>query len=329
MRERREFLREVYGLQMVQTSPHANSYEGDPSGKNFDDDVELVQEVGEQYADVIGESPAVLTTKVVENSLEDRLNGVASAMGHFGDLKGSNALADHRLAVLLGCQHYGDQVVERWAALAGEEATRTGHGMALDYNSRIGNTVLNHMREDQVMQAALRFGRDSDGALVFAHTGALRDDLPVVADGEVVRTFSRQAQAIAAAAGDLATLPRFTTSDVRERVDGFDPSRRTVRRVLSELAEFGYLEKTKTQNGVADQYSVEADPGAADIELPDVETRAGTDDPGQDPSEVYYTWSVRVAPGDPTPAEHRQVREVQLPAPETGGGDGVASAPPG
>ncbi|RLM87903.1 hypothetical protein, partial [Haloarcula sp. Atlit-7R] len=307
MRERREFLREVYGLQMVQTSPHANSYEGDPSGKNFDDDVELVNEVAEQYSDTVGENPAVLTTKVVENTLEERLDGVASATGHYGDLKGSNALADHRLAVLLGCQHYGDHVVERWAALGGEEAARTGHGMALDYNSPVANTALQHMREDQVMQAALRFGRDSDGALVFAHTGALRDDLPVVADGEVVRTFSEQAQAIARAAGDLARRARFTTSDVAERIDGFDPDPRTVRRVLSELADFGYLEKEETPNGYANEFSVEAEPGAAEVELPDIDSRAVSDDPGRDSLGVYYTWSVRVSGGDPRAARHRTV----------------------
>jgi len=328
-RERREFLREVYGLQMVQTSPHANSYEGDPSGKNFDDDVELVNEVAEQYSDAVGESPAVLTTKVVEETLEERLDGVASTTGHYGDLKGSNALAPHRLAVLLGCQHYGDHVVERWAALAGEEATRTGHGMALDYNSRVANTALAHMREDQVMQAALRFGRDSDGALVFAHTAALRDDLPVVADGEVVRTFSEQAQAIARAAGDLTRQPRFTAADVRDRVDGFDPDPRSVRRVLSELAEFGYLEKTETPNGYANEFSVETEPGSAEVELPELDSRADESEPGRDPLEVYYTWSVRVSGGDPRAARHRTIGSAQLPAPGGGGQADQASAPRG
>jgi hypothetical protein len=328
-RERREFLREVYGLQLVQTSPHANSYEGDPSGKNFDDDVELVREVAEQYGDTVDQDPAVLTTKVVENTLEDRLDGLASATGHYGDLKGSNALSDHRLAVLLGCQHYGDHVVERWAALAGEEATRTGHGMALDYSSRVANTVLAHMREDQVMQAALRFGRDSDGALVFCHTAALRDDLPVVADGEVVRTFSKQAQAIAKAACELARRRSFTAGDVHDRVKGHDPSRRTVRRVLSELAEFGYLEKTETPNGFANEYNVDDEPGAAEVDLPDLDTRAAQGDPGRNPLEVYYTWSVRVSPGDPRPADHRTVRRAKLPAPGGGGGGETASAPPG
>jgi hypothetical protein len=329
MRERREFLREVYGLQMVQTSPHANSYEGDPTGKNFDDDVELVAEIGREYRDAFSQQPAVLTTKVVEDTLDDRLDEVASETDHYGNLKGSNALAGHRLAALLGCQHYGDHVVERWAALAGEEATRTGHGMALDYNSSVANTVLQHMREDQVMQAALRFGRDAGGALVFAHTAALRDDLPVVADGEVVRTFSKQAQAIAKAAGELARRQSFTARDVLERVGGHDPTPRSVRRVLSELAGFGYLSKTETPNGHANEFAIDEEPGAAEVDLPDLDSRAADSDPGRDPLEVYYTWSVRVEAGDPRPARHRTVGRAQLPAPDAGGGEKTTSAPPG
>jgi hypothetical protein len=201
--------------------------------------------------------------------------------------------------------------------------------MALDYSSRVANTVLAHMREDQVMQAALRFGRDSDGALVFCHTAALRNDLPVVADAEVVRTFSKQAQAIARTASELARRPSFSVAEVHDRVDGHDPSRRTVRRVLSELADFGYLEKTETPNGYANEYSVDSQPGAAEVELPDVETRAGEDEPGPDPLEVYYTWSVRVSPGSPRPADHRTAGRAQLPAPDRGGGSKRGSAPPG
>jgi hypothetical protein len=329
MADRRRFLRQTNGLQVVQTSPHANSYEGDPTGKNFDDDLELLAEISREYRDAFGQQPAALTTKVVEDTLDARLEDLAAATDHYGNLKGSNALAGHRLAALLGCQHYGDHVVERWAALAGEEANRTGHGMALDYNSPVANTALQHMREDQVMQAALRFGRDTGGALVFAHTAALRADLPVVAEGEVVRTFSEQAQAIAEAAAELAHRPSFTARDVLERVDGHDPTPRSVRRTLGELAEFGYLDKDETPNGHANRFAIEDAPGAAEIDLPDVESRAADPAPGRDPLEVVYTWAVRVTPGNPRSAGHRTAERAQLPAPDGGGSSGAASAPPG
>ena|GEM_PF-1151501 len=328
MRERREFLREVYGLQVVQTSQNAYSYEGDPSGKNLDDDVELVAEVGRQYADAVGQQPAVITTKGVETHLEERLSDVASATEHYGNLKGSNALADSRLAVLLGCQHFSDTFVERWAALAGQEVHRTGRGSTLDYNSPVGNELLRHMQEDQVMQAALRFGRDSGGALVFAHTAALRPDLPVVAEGTVVETFSKGAQATAAALSQLASRRKVTVADVVDALDD-PPERRTVRRHLNRFTDAGFLEKSETPNGYANEFSVVEEPRPARVELPDCDTRAAADDPGRDAQGVYYTWSVRVHPDEPRAGERREVSEAQLPAPGGGDGAATASAPPG
>jgi len=43
-RQRRAFLRDVLNLQVVQTSPHVNSY-SHIGGKNFDADVELIREI--------------------------------------------------------------------------------------------------------------------------------------------------------------------------------------------------------------------------------------------------------------------------------------------
>jgi len=328
MRERREFLREVYGLQIVQTSQNAYSYEGDPTGKNLDDDVELVAEVGRQYADTVGQQPAVITTKGVETHLEERLSDVASATEHYGNLKGSNALADSRLAVLLGCQHFSDVFVERWAALAGEEVHRTGRGSTLDYNSPVGNELLRHMQEDQVMQAALRFGRDSGGALVFAHTAALRPDLPVVAEGTVVETFSKGAQATARALSQLVSRRKLTIGDVVDALDD-PPQRRTVRRHLNRFVDAGYLKKTETANGLANEFAVVEEPRPARVELPHCDTRAAEPDPGRDAQGVYYTWSVRVHPDEPRAGERRGVGEAQLPAPSGGDGAATASAPPG
>ena len=322
MRERREFLRDVYGLQVVQTTRNTYSYEGDPSGKNLDDDVELVREIGRQYGDAIGHDPVAVTTKDVETYLGDRLQDATAETAHYGDLKGSNALSDRRLAALLGCQHYSDVFVERWAALAGEEVHRTGRGSDLDYHSEIGNDLLRHMQDDQVMQVALRFGRDTGGALVFAHTAALRPDLPVVAEGQVVESFSKGAQATADALGQLASSRKVTISDVVD-VHPDPPERRTVRRHLNRFAEAGYLDKRETGSGLANEFRVDEVPRPAEFDLPDCESRAA-DDPGRDPLDTTYTWSVRVHPDEPRAGERHEPSVVQLPAP--GGGDGAASA---
>jgi CRP-like cAMP-binding protein len=93
------------------------------------------------------------------------------------------------------------------------------------------------MREDETLQAILRFGRDEEGAVVFAHTSALAECLPVVAEGQVGKTFTENGRAITEVARQYRDDP-FAISDL---VDEVDCSRETVRRTLNELAALGYL----------------------------------------------------------------------------------------
>jgi hypothetical protein len=333
-RERRAFLRDVLNLQIVQTTPHVKTYSGSTDSKNFDGDVELVREIADRYGsaqlrrDTLTAStkPGVITTKKVRTEIEDRIEDDVGAIDHYGNVTGSNALAEHNIAAVLGCRHFGDHAAEKWAALAGEEVTRVGHGADLDYQSPTANTFLQHMREDQTMQAILRFGRDEEGAIVFAHTAALRDDLPVVGDGAVVRAFSENTQAVARA----AKAHRDHTFTVGDLVDEVDCSRRTVRRALNEFAELGYLKKRETQTGVANQFGELQEPGVGEADLPDLETPV---EPGDDPdntpleqSNTGFVWVVgRTNRSEPQPGRVRS----HLPAPNGGDRADQASAPPG
>jgi len=222
------------------------------------------------------------------------------------------------LGVVLGARHYGDAYVEKWAALAGEEVTRSGRGADLDYGSETANAVLGHMREDETMQAILRFGRDEEGAIVFAHTSALRDDLPVVGEGAVVQAHSENSKVVARAARQHRGRS-FTVGDL---VDDVDCSRRTVRRALAGFADLGYLDRHETKNGVANEYRVRDDPGAGEVELPDVDAPGSADSATP---EQYYTWSVRGNPGDSSEPVRSQRPDTTLPAPS----EVVAGPPPG
>ena len=64
-----------------------------------------------------------------------------------------SSLGELNLGAVLGCRHFGDAVVEKWAALAGETVQRSGKGSDLKYGSETANTFLKHMREDQTLQA--------------------------------------------------------------------------------------------------------------------------------------------------------------------------------
>lgn len=303
--ERAEFLEDALDLRVIQAADRPRYYEGDPRSKDTDGDVALLEAIAEEYSgieaprqrddapDAVGK-PAAITTKGVRDLLEDdpRLDDVVDAWDNYGNVKGSNELGDQRLAAVLGCQHYGDHAIERFAALAGEEVDTDrggGRGAALGYASPVGDAYLSHMTEDQTMQAILRFARGDSGATVVARTSALREDLPVVGDAQVVETWSETATTVAREYRRLGEA--FTVADVADTVD---VTKRQVRRVLAELADAGYIRRVSSGPGVATEYERIDDPSAGEAELPDRREAVATDEAGRSPINEYYTWNVRV-----------------------------------
>jgi hypothetical protein len=339
VRERCAFLRDVLNLQVVQTTPHTKTYSGSPSSKNFDGDVALTKAINEEFAatqlrrDTVTATskPGVITTKKAREDVEGRVEDDVAAVDHYGNITGSNALGALNLGIVLGCRHFGDAVVEKWAALAGETVHRSGHGDTLDYDSATANTFLRHMREDQTLQAILRFGRDKEGAVVFAHTSALAESLPVVGEGAVVKAFSKNTKKVVRAAKAYRGR-EFGVGDIADEVDC---SRRTVQRALNELADLGYLAKRETKNGLANEFtSVEGtEPGVGEAELPTLDDpfapgEGQASDPDEKPSMVSSTGFVWVV-GEITDelesgSSQRDVRAT-LPAPE----EADSVAPPG
>jgi hypothetical protein len=349
-RERRAFLRDVLNLQVVQTSPHTKTYSGSASKKNLDGDVALTKEVSGEYAatqlrrDTVTATsqPGVITTKKVRKEIEGRIEDDVAAVDHYGNITGSNALGALNLGIVLGCRHFGDEAVEKWAALAGESVEHTGKGVDLNYGSETANTFLKHMREDQTLQAILRFGRDKEGAVVFAHTSALAESLPVVSEGGVIKAFSQSKKEVARAAKQFRGH-EFTGTDVFEHED-VTCSRRSVQRALNDLTDAGYLAKTETKNGLANEFRAGSEePGVGEAELPELEDPFAPDDgpasgssgdrgppdhPDGSPHTVSSTGFVWVV-GEITDeldggGSHRDVRAT-LPAPE----EADSAAPPG
>jgi hypothetical protein len=297
--ERRRFLRDVVGLQVVQTTDTPLSYHGSPDGKNFQEDLELVETVAEEYtgegADAVDDKgPAVLSTKKVLSYLKDELEPHAGATVNYEGMKGSDALADHQVAVLLGTQHYSHSAPEKWALVAGEAADpRDTHGSALDYDSGVANAYLRHMQDDHVMQAALRSGRNNADTVVFAHTSALRDDLPVVGEGAVVSAHSQGTLAVSEAAAELRG-ERFTARDVHDAIadDDRGVGLRQVQNVLADLREGGDLRTLEEPTpGRAGVYELDDDPGRADVDLPDLEVETAGAQSETSRNEQLYTWN--------------------------------------
>jgi hypothetical protein len=212
-------------------------------------------------------------------------------------MKGSDALGDHQVAVLLGSQHYGDGAPEMWGLVAGESPGRDGtKGSGLDYGTDVANAFLRYMREDHVMQGILRAGRNDETTVVFAHTSALRDDLPVEARGALVSAHSKGTLQVVEAAAAFGG--RFTAPDVADAIAEDGVGLRQVQNVLSDLRDSGYVEVCETgDRGRAYGYGDVEDPGEAEVSLPDV--------PGGEneiPTMNSYSWNFVL--GDPEAARH-------------------------
>jgi len=327
--ERRTFLKDVLNLRVVQTTPHVQTYSGNPTGKNFGDDIAVVDEVADRFGgrtltrDRLTQTtaPAVVTTKKAEQHIEsDLLEAGADTVEHYGDLVGSNRLAEYTTGVILGAEHYGHDEAEKWALLAGEEFEVTGRGVDLDYGSDTANALLKRMREDKVMQSILRFGRDEEGALVFAHTAALRGDVPVVEQATVAEAFTSNQRAVARAAKDRRGEP-FTVSDILED-DRVDCSRRTVRRLLNEFAELGYMRLVR---GHTNEYELLESPGTGEVQLPEGISAGSPPLPGGsrqsdiENTNTWFVWSFDVV-DSPSPRAGQSTPILGPPRAEPAGG---------
>ena len=308
--ERRRFLRDTVDLTVVQTADSPLPYHGPPDGQNFQEDLALVREVAAEYtegADALDDKgPAVMSTQKVLTALEDDLAPHAGATVEYESLKGSDALGDHQVAVILGSQHYSDAVPEKWGLVAGESPGRGDtKGAALDYGTDVANAYLQYMREDHTMQAILRAGRNDDTTVVFAHTSALRADLPVDAESALVSAHSKGTLQVVEAAAELRG-GRFTAPDVAEALGADGVGLRQVQNVLADLRESGYVDVREAgSRGRAYEYDSVEDPGLAEVELPNIDTDTGE---GENETSALnsYSWNFgfdAAARGGDTPRE--------------------------
>jgi DNA-binding transcriptional ArsR family regulator len=175
---------------------------------------------------------------------------------HYGNLTGTNKFKRSRLGVVIGSPHYGDKYLQQWGALVGERVERTGSGMSLDYGE-YGNQILQTMREGEVLQALMRFGRDGEGATIYVITGALPQWVQkhVLAGSAKLKKWADGMNQVLAAIGDRE---QFRTADLLVsagesrvlRTEDSDPiSERQVSRHLTVLYEHGFLDREKQGTG--------------------------------------------------------------------------------
>jgi DNA-binding transcriptional ArsR family regulator len=210
--ERTEYVRDALNLNIIRTTEYVKPYNS-ADHVNTEQDAALLGRVAEQH----DEKPGVITTTTAEEEYDaEGVLDLVDDTKHYGNVLGSNEFKEKRLGAVIGSNHYGDEYLQKWGAYAGETVERnTEKGAGLSYNG-FGDDVLTHMREHETLQAAMRFGRDGNGAVVYVHTDTLPEWVPLAGEGRVVTTWSDGMKAVL---GALEELERATTAEITERVD--------------------------------------------------------------------------------------------------------------
>jgi hypothetical protein len=238
--ERADYLTDALSDFIVQTTDATKTYSSGTYVKPQEDGL-LFEAVAERE----GTNPALISTEAAISKYEQEgVLGPIEKDEHYGNLKGSNDFEDERVGIVAGSQHYGDNFVERWGAFDAKSIERgDGKGMELDYGE-FGNKILRQMREYDVLQAVLRFGRDEQPTTIFVHTAALPEWVPVEAEG-VIDTWSKGTQEIIQVL-ESESQKEWRTAGVSEKVS---ISKRQVRTNLNQLADDGYVERQSEGRG--------------------------------------------------------------------------------
>jgi hypothetical protein len=321
--ERQAYIRDALGLQIVRTTDYVKTY-NTAEYVNVERDGALLDAVAAEH----GQNPALITTATAER--EYAAAGITDQVGaraHYGNVLGSNQFADARVGVVVGSQHYGDRFVQRWAAYdhatvdAVDRSDPTQRGTGLSYGD-VGDEILTHMREHETLQAAMRFGRDGDGAVVYVHTNTLPDWVPVAGEGRVLSTRSEGERQVLAALTELDT-PR--TADIVAH-EAVDIGTRQVQHVLASFADREILIRQRApDDGRAFVWHADGLHRVSEygeVELATVSLDDLTDDEVDELArmETYYTWDF---------GSHDDSCARPAGRPSTAGSNGGVAAPDG
>ena len=295
--ERTEYIQEALNLNIVRTTEYVKPYNS-ADHVNTDADAALLEAIREQH----GERPGLITSSTAET--EYREAGVLDLVAdtkHYGNVLGSNQFKSKRVGAVIGSNHYGDDYLKKWGAYAGEAVERNDEkGSGLSYGG-FGDRILTHMREHGTLQAAMRFGRDAAGAVVYVHTDTLPDWVPTAGEGRVVRTYSDGEREVIDAAEDLNS---WRTKDLVEEVS---VGERQVFNILTRLVERGVVSREYDGRG----YTWESDGlhevgDHGEVELTPVDLGTDEEENDTDAEAVQeiarssiYTWEFRNSATNP------------------------------
>ena len=168
---RNKYLRQAFEIKIKQANDSLKSYHYG--------DISLDRDIGLLYGVEVAEKEcaSVITTENARKQYKrSKATTYIDEMTNFANVLSSNDFSQKVVGVILGCPHPGDQVLKRWGAYAGHTIEADGKGIDRAYG-KFGNEIYEHFVHNQVLQAVLRFGRDTSvgDATVYVSTAALPD----------------------------------------------------------------------------------------------------------------------------------------------------------
>jgi hypothetical protein len=240
--EKCHFLKSEIGINVVRTHGNTKPY---LSGAYVvpKADVALLESIIARENSEVG----LITSKRALRQYKDvgMPDGITGSMT-YGAFRGSNKFAEVRVGAVIGSPHYGHQYVYKYAALSGLSVEWSGHGNELSYGEE-ADGLLHSMREHEVLQAILRFGRDGGGATVYVHTSAIPEWVDIIIANVNPYVWDSRGST----RGLVCETMREDISvewRVSEMADEIGVSKHTARKHLNALCEWGLVDVRKEGN---------------------------------------------------------------------------------
>jgi len=247
--ERNTYLQDILGYRFVQTTEDWKAIQSG-EGASPPKDLALIEGI----AMTEERTPALISSKrAIRQYRTKGLDELTDTVEHYNNLKGMNDFGEERLGLVLGNSHPGDDEIEKWSALAGESAEakevdgKRLTGKDTDYGP-FGNKVMHTLVHDEVLQAAMRFGREevngNRGATVYLHTSAIPEWLPVEKQVPSIQSWVTKEDGIRDTIEAIRSLEGWKHTEWRATAlyDHTSVTEKQVRNCLEDLADAEYIE---------------------------------------------------------------------------------------
>ncbi|AXR81514.1 hypothetical protein [Natrarchaeobaculum sulfurireducens] len=238
--ERETYIRDILNYDIIQLTPDRTVPAAKPDNVKRWVLNGFLHDIKERHDEMV---PVIAPNKTKKSKVESRY--VKSKELHHGKVRSHSEYEDEQLLAVLGSQHPGDRVIQRWAALDGHAVESNGESSVNKSYGPIGDDYYEYLVHNEVAQAIFRAGRseDVDGATIYVYTCLIPDWVPRRVVTEKPAKWSEEMKLTMRTLKDLGSAPK------ERLVNETDQPDRTVRRHLNTLQDEGAVENVSGYGG--------------------------------------------------------------------------------